>query len=42
MSFIESYEKFNDKEKQMFSNVCNILLFNNFLSKEKKDTKDII
>lgn len=40
MSFIESYEKFNDKEKQMFSNVCNQLLFNNFLSKEKKDTKD--
>jgi len=40
MSFIESYEKFNDKEKQMFSNVCNQLLFNNFLSKDKKDTKD--
>ena len=40
MSFVESYEKFNDKEKQMFSNVCNQLLFNNFLSKEKKDTKD--
>ena len=40
MSFQESYEKFNDKEKQMFSNICNQLLFNNFLSKDKKDTKD--
>lgn len=40
MSFQENYDRFNDKEKQMFSNICNQLLFNTFLSKEKKDTKD--
>lgn len=40
MSFTEDFEKFNDKEKKMFSDICNQLLFNTFLTKEKKDTKD--
>lgn len=40
MSFQESYERFNDKEKLMFSNVANQLLYNCFLSKDKKDTKE--
>lgn len=40
MSFQENYDRFNDKEKQMFSNICNQLLSCTFLSKEKKDTKD--
>ncbi len=40
MDFVTLYEKFNDKEKQMFSDVCNQLLNNCFLSKDKRDTKE--
>lgn len=40
MDFTTLYEKFNDKEKNMFSIVANKLLNNCFLSKDKKDNKD--
>ena len=40
MNYLDIYEKFNDKEKLMFSNVCNQLLNNCFLCKDKKENRE--
>lgn len=40
MKFQELYDKFNEKERNVFSTVANQLLNNCFLSRDKKDNKD--
>ncbi len=40
MNYLEIYDKFNEKERLMFSNVCNQLLNNCFLCKDKKENRE--